>query len=95
MRAIGGVCIPGAGRRRSTAVTLVVDARHYGLHVPTGPDARDVDVARRILEQAGDADLERAFAAGEDGALEAAYHRHGRSVYTFARRAAGPTSPRS
>ena len=53
MRAIGGVCIPGAGRRRSTAVTLVVDARHYGLHVPTGPDARDVDVAAASSSRLG------------------------------------------
>jgi len=71
-------------------MTLVVDAAHYGLHVPTGPDPRDVDAADRSREQPGDADLERAFAARDDGALEAAYRRHGRSVYTFTRRAAGP-----
>ena len=38
---------------------------------------------------AADAELELAFRAGNDGALEAAYRRHGRTVYTFARRAAG------
>jgi RNA polymerase sigma factor (sigma-70 family) len=38
---------------------------------------------------AADAELELAFRAGTDGALEAAYRRHGRTVFTFARRAAG------
>jgi RNA polymerase sigma factor (sigma-70 family) len=38
---------------------------------------------------AADAELELAFRAGRDGALEAAYRRHGRTVFTFARRAAG------
>jgi RNA polymerase sigma-70 factor, ECF subfamily len=36
-----------------------------------------------------DADLEFAFRARKDGALEAAYRRHGRTVFTFVRRAAG------
>jgi RNA polymerase sigma-70 factor (ECF subfamily) len=53
--------------------------------VAAGADARDDD--ERLARQ--DADLERAFAAGDEGALEAAYRRHGRTVYTFARRAAG------
>jgi RNA polymerase sigma factor (sigma-70 family) len=89
MRAIGPPCIPGAGRRRSTVVTLVVETRHYGHHVPPGPDSGDLDPERRAREEAEEADLERAFAAGEDAALEGAYRRHGRTVYTFALRAAG------
>lgn len=36
-----------------------------------------------------DAELETAFRAGQDGALERAYRRHGRAIYTFARRSAG------
>lgn len=44
------------------------------------------DDDRRAAE---DAELELAFRAGEDGALEAAYQRFGGSVYTFVRRAAG------
>jgi RNA polymerase sigma-70 factor (ECF subfamily) len=38
---------------------------------------------------AEDVELERAFQAGVDGALEAAYRRYGHTVFTFARRAAG------
>jgi RNA polymerase sigma factor (sigma-70 family) len=70
-------------------MTFVVDASHYGLHVLTGPDAGDLCAEGRAREHAEDAELERAFAAGDDGALEAAYRRHGRTVYTFALRAAG------
>jgi RNA polymerase sigma factor (sigma-70 family) len=70
-------------------MTFVVDVPHYGRHVPTRPGESDIDTERRAREQAEDADLERAFAAGDDGALEAAYRRHGRTVYTFALRAAG------
>ena len=58
----------------------------------TQPDATNGDGGdgdehdRRTAE---DADLELAFAAGKHGALEAAYRRYGRTVFTFARRAAG------
>lgn len=38
---------------------------------------------------AADAELEVAFGAGQQGALERAYRRHGRTIYTFARRSAG------
>ena len=38
---------------------------------------------------AADAELELAFRDGREGALEAAYRRYGRTVFTFARRAAG------
>jgi RNA polymerase sigma factor (sigma-70 family) len=38
---------------------------------------------------AEDAELELAFRAGKDGALETAYQRFGSTVYTFVRRAAG------
>jgi RNA polymerase sigma-70 factor (ECF subfamily) len=52
----------------------------------TDGDGGDDDDSGRTAE---DAELEAAFRAGGDGALEAAYRRHGRTVYTFARRAAG------
>jgi RNA polymerase sigma-70 factor (ECF subfamily) len=56
--------------------------------VRTVPDATpgDGDDDGRTAE---DAELELAFRAGKEGALEAAYRRHGRTVYTFARRAVG------
>jgi RNA polymerase sigma-70 factor (ECF subfamily) len=38
---------------------------------------------------AADTELELAFRAGADGALEAAYRRHSRTVFTLARRAVG------
>ncbi len=54
-------------------------------HATQGDGGNDDDDGRT----AEDAELELAFRAGKDGALEAAYRRHGRTVYTFARRAAG------
>ena len=54
-------------------------------HATQGDGGDDDDDGRT----AEDAELELAFRAGKDGALEAAYRRHGRSVYAFARRAAG------
>ena len=52
----------------------------------TEGDGGDGDDSGRTAE---DVELELAFSAGVDGALEAAYRRHGSTVYTFARRAAG------
>ena len=52
----------------------------------THGDGGDDDDRGRTDE---DAELEAAFRAGVDGALDAAYRRHGRAVVTFARRAAG------
>jgi len=46
------------------------------------PDGGRDDADRRAVEVA--------FAAGTEGALEAAYRRHGRLVYSFARRVVGP-----
>ena len=54
-------------------------------HATQGDGGDDDDDGRT----AEDAELELAFRAGKDGALEAVYRRHGRSVYAFARRAAG------
>ena len=56
----------------------------------TEPDATHGDGGDDDDERsAADAELELAFRAGADGALEAAYRRHSRTVFTFARRAAG------
>lgn len=52
----------------------------------TPRDGGDDEAGGRTAE---DVALELAFRAGKDGALDAAYRRHGRTVYTFARRAAG------
>lgn len=52
--------------------------------VPHATEGGDDD--QRAAE---DAELELAFRAGRDGALEAAYQRYGPTVYTFVRRAAG------
>lgn len=53
----------------------------------TGHDA--TDGGDDVQRAADDAELELAFRAGKDGALEAAYTRFGSTVYTFVRRAAG------
>jgi RNA polymerase sigma factor (sigma-70 family) len=54
--------------------------------VGTVHDAAEGDDQERA---AADAELELAFRAGKDGALEAAYRRFGGTVHTFVRRAAG------
>lgn len=50
------------------------------------PNGADLDSERA----AADAELEQAFAKGAGDALAAAYARHGRMVYSFARRTVGP-----
>jgi RNA polymerase sigma-70 factor (ECF subfamily) len=57
--------------------------------VRTAPDATPGDGDDNDGRTAEDAELELAFRAGKEGALEAAYRRHGPTVYTFARRAIG------
>jgi DNA-directed RNA polymerase specialized sigma24 family protein len=57
--------------------------------VGTVPDVTDGDDDDEGGRSAADADVELAFRAGKDGALEAAYQRYGSTVHTFARRAAG------
>lgn len=74
-------------------MTLALATPQYGRAVATGPGARPDDPALTEadrLADAADRALERSFAARDAGSLEAAYRRHGRTVYTFAVRSAGP-----
>jgi RNA polymerase sigma-70 factor, ECF subfamily len=57
--------------------------------VGTVHDATEGDDCDDGGTAAEDAELELAFRAGKDGALDAAYQRFGSTVYTFVRRAAG------
>jgi RNA polymerase sigma-70 factor, ECF subfamily len=63
--------------------------------VRRGPDADrgdGVDAPEAVdgVGTGDDADLEQAFQARQDGALERVYQRFGATVHTFARRALGP-----
>ena len=55
----------------------------------TGGTGDEPDSADRQPDD-GHRELELAFAAGAEGALEATYRRHGALVYSFARRVVGP-----
>lgn len=60
----------------------------YRLGVPPAADAGGAD--RDAAHADADADLDRSFHRGDRAALEAAYRRYGRVVYTFCRRMLGP-----
>lgn len=61
------------------------DHARYGRDVIGGPDAGSFESGDARID-----DLDERFRAGEPGALEDAYRRYGRVVFTFCRRAIGP-----